>query len=244
MKGTSKALLGEQMSSWLSSHLEGFVKPVLGYIPNLPKGYTRFFSPKEMSIIKNLWRSVKNESVNKPILLAGRDVYIFYVLAMREGKEVTFRPDISRLTVDHIREDYTGYYLFDTGFIGSIPKGLSIPHYKMVSATLGVSNRELLREPSRQVFPRLQGARGLALKIERTPKYWKRAFNIDNRKWNWSPTSLANVTTGSVEIGQELTEPEEFLRAAHLTIEVYTDSSPKFYTEPNVGKRYFYESSL
>jgi hypothetical protein len=194
--------------------LEGFVKDYLGFVPTQPKGYTRHFSPNDMSVIKNMWRKVKCEANGKPILLAGRDVFVFEVLARREHFPTTFRPDISRHTVSKVKEDYSGYFLFDTGFAGSIPKGLSIGNYTMASSLKNrVSNRGLLKTETNQAFPRMKGARSLALKIEYTPKYWKAGYWRDE--------------TG---ISQVFTDPDEFLRAAHLTIEIFTDSSPRLST--------------
>jgi len=254
--------------SWLAEHLETFVKPVLGYVPTQPTGYTRFFSPQEMSVIKNMWRSAKcaARDLNKPILLAGRDVFVFEILARREGYPTTFRPDISRLTVKHVAEDYTNYFLFDTGFMGSISKGLGIEHYTMASSNragnLGLDSFSYLRrkrthsiitEDVLQVFPRLKGARSLALKIERTPKYWKTAYWRGPCACIWRKIRLSGSGASPLDesyedpygkqvcricdlriheeeagIKQEFSDKSEFLRAAHLTIEVYTDSSPRF----------------
>lgn len=219
------------MSSWLSNHLENFVKPVLGYVPKLPSGYVRYFSTREMSIIKNMWRSVKRESVNKQILLAGRDVFIFEILAQREGfKRTTFRPDISRLTVEHVKENYRDHFVFDTGWNGSIPKALKVENYTMGSSTSLALKLQPLRTHNHQVFPRLKGARSLILKVENTPKYWRRG--------HMRGELFSDGLTTDWIIAQDLESQEQFLKAAYLTIEVYTDSSPKFVDDRNpLGSR-------
>ena len=256
--------------SWLAEHLETFAKPILGYVPTQLTDTTRFFSPQEMSVIKNMWRSVKCEArrSGKQMLLAGRDVFVFEVLARREGYPTTFRPDISRLTVAHVKEDYSDYFLFDTGFMGSIAKGLRIKQYTMASSNktamvalgplMHVYNRlhkthKLLTGDTQQVFPRLKGARSLALKIERTPKYWRTAFYREGCQCHWrkvpffaTPETIAQETRKDIHgkhicricdkrlheenigIGQEFSDKFEFLQAVKLTIEVYKDSSPRF----------------
>ena len=184
---------------WLQRHLEFFVKPYLGVVPSI--GVSEF-SSEDMTLIKNAWRSVKSQASGRPILLAGRDVFIFEVLARREGYPTLFLPQCSRVTARVVKiPNKKQYLLFDTGFMGSIPRALEISSYKMISSAL---NQE-----ATQVFPKRKGSRNLALRIEKTPKYWK---------------------TGRLENGQivqELSSKDEFRQAAELTIAVYKDSSPK-----------------
>lgn len=221
--------------SWLATHFRDFVSVGLGrYVaPKLPKGYHHFFSPLEMTIIKNMWRATKNaaELTGKPLLLAGRDVWVWEVLARREGYPTTFRPDISRLTVNHVKEDYSGHFIFDTGFIGSIPKGLKSESFILASwyETEMRTGRHPITTPNhRQVFPRMTGSRSLALKIESTPKYWKSGFYREDK-------GIGQELSDTHDLGSLYTSStmlSEFLRAAYLTIEIYTDSSPKFNDAP------------
>lgn len=224
---------------WLQQHLEEFVKPVLGYVPELGKDYSRSFTPQEMAVIKNMWRSVKQEArrVNRPILLAGRDVWIFEVLARREGTPTVFRPDISRLAADYVTEDYSDYFLFDTGFMGSIPRALHCKSYVMGSATYTNAGMQsirrnqhvMLRTESKQVFPRMKGSRSLILKIERTPKYWRRAFYRGACIYcSIMPGHCAN----RYGIIQDQSSVAEFALAAQLTIQIYKDTSPRFLNSP------------
>lgn len=191
--------------SWLNMHVEEFVKPVLGDdFSDEPLGY---FTPEEMTVIKNTWRSMKKKADRKQIFLPGRDVFIFEILARREGYPTVFMPECSRQTVGVMARELGSAmrecYLFDTGFLGSIPKALQSKRYHMMSYTTRGSHI--------QVFPRLTFSRGLALKIEKTPKYWS-SGRLDAEN---------NVI-------QDQSDIHEFARAARLTIEIYKNSSPKF----------------
>lgn len=194
---------------WLSTHLEEFVRPQLGFIPSK----VDFFTTEELTVIKNIWRSSKVAAASRPMLLAGRDAFVFEILARRENFPTTFRPDISRATVSIVKEDYSNYYLLDTGFMGSIARGLFISHYGLASAERGISAKY-------QTFPHLKGARSLALKIEATPKYWMTGKYIDTSVNLFNPTREI--------LPQEFSSKPEFERAAGITIQVYTNSSRKF----------------
>lgn len=191
--------------TWLTMHIEEFIKPVLGEEFNTePLGY---FTPEEMTVIKNAWRSMKKQADHKQIFLPGRDVFIFEILARREGYPTIFIPECSRATVDALAvslgKSIRDCYMFDTGFAGSIPAAIGTKRFNMLS--------HHLRGGSVQIFPRLSFSRGLALKIEKTPKYWSSGrFDAEGK------------------ITQDQSDIFEFARAARLTLEVYKDSSPKF----------------
>src|SRR5579863_6169756 len=124
----------ERKQLWLTTHLETFVKPYLGYIPvenNLNK--TEYFTPEEMSVIKSVWKSVKNQAKGKNLILAGRDVYIFEILARREGYPTRFISECSLATVSYLNiEGIENSFLFDTGFVGTIPIKLGINHFSLL----------------------------------------------------------------------------------------------------------------
>lgn len=205
--------------SWLEDHLTSFVDPVLGE-DLYSKTPLNYFTQEELTTIKNAWRSVKRAADGKPIFLPGRDVFIFEVLAQREKYPTLFMPECSRLTVKHLSrkiENLSDYHLFDTGFAGSIPRGLGVTEFTMLS-----HDSYLNRSETKQVFPRMSFSRGLALKIEGTPKYWQTG-----------QIYTPELTTWREEIRQDLSPIFEFGRAARLTIEVYTNSSPKFINEHN-----------
>ena len=188
---------------WLQTHLESFVKPHLGFIPEK----IDFFSQTELTIIKNVWRSVKRQAGTRPVLLAGRDVFVFEVLARREGYPTIFKSQISRAT-SHLFQHFfpPDTFLFDTGFVGSIPKALDLQAFSLLSALQLISSKY-------QVFPHLTGSRSLALKIEAVPKYWTSA------KYNGE------------KIIQDFSSNQEFAEAAGVTIQVYTNSAPYFINE-------------
>jgi hypothetical protein len=187
--------------SWLEEHIETFVKPILK--DEFDKKPLGFFKPEELTVVKNHWRAIKRNAEGKQILLPGRDVFIFEILARRENYPTIFMPECSRMTVHATTIPKNDVYLFDTGFAGSIPNNLGIETFGLMS------HRD--RPSSKQVFPRLTLSRGLALKIESTPKYWE---------------SGRMSVTGTIR--QPMANLQEFARAARLTIEVYTNSSPKF----------------
>lgn len=207
--------------SWLSVHLETFVQPYLEFIPE--EGYNPL-SSTEMAVIKNIWRSIKKRAKieNKTIVLPGRDVFIFEILARRENVPTIFIPECSRQTVNHIKlpikkEDAL---VLDTGFMGTIPIGLQVKSFEMISV-----ERRRLKVEETQVFPRLTLARNLALKIESTPKYWESGR-----------LTITNIGERS-QIVQPLSKKEEFERAAKFTIVVYKDSSPKWIEGKSVLKK-------
>ena len=227
------AQIRQGRKSWLITHLEEFVAPVLGYTPTLNKrtkgdllSMSPVFTPDEMTILKNIWRSVKAEARGRAILLPGRDVFLFEVLARREGYPTIFIPEVSRLTASHFRDrqDLKDCLLFDSGFSGSIPRAMEIGSFALAS---GVN----------QVFRNMKGARSLVLKVEGLPKYWKRGFLKhedgceDTRVWR----SYSEILKGKPlhtchcipTVAQELSSHEEFAAAAQVTIQIYTDNSPK-----------------
>jgi hypothetical protein len=190
--------------SWLEEHLETFVRPRAPEVPETPLGY---FEQNELTVLKNAWRSIKRQADGRPVLLPGRDVFLFEVLARRENYPTVFVPECSRMTVRKLSEtkpELKDLFLFDTGFAGSIPRNLGTPSngFKLFSATI-LNNKA-------QVFPRLTLSRYFALRIEDSPKYWQSGQIVDG------------------EVKQEFAADHEFVRAARLTIEVYTNSSPKF----------------
>lgn len=124
---------------WLDHHLETFVRPRLGYIPNIEpyikNDYNvRQLTPVNVTVMVEAWHifSETAKRLSKPILLAGRDVYLFAVIAGMEETEVTFRPDISSTSVKVIaakEPELRKYCLLDTGSRGSVPKALGITDF-------------------------------------------------------------------------------------------------------------------
>lgn len=196
--------------SWLTMHIEEFIVPVLG--ENFSQEPLGYFTQEEMTVVKNAWRSIKKKANGKPVLLPGRDVFIFEILARREDYPTIFIPECSRQTVgmlnEKIGDSIRDHFLFDTGFAGTIPKAFQTKRFNMLSHHQMGGNV--------QIFPRLSLSRGLALKVEKTPKYW---------------------TSGRVDLDEQVVQDQsdifEFARAARLTIEIYRNSSPKFINRHN-----------
>jgi hypothetical protein len=240
--------------SWLQDHLENFVKPLLGEIPILSNG-DRYFTNEELVIIKAIWRAVRNESkrLGIPILFPGRDTWVWEVLARRENYPTVFRPDISATTCAHVKDDYSNYLVLDTGYSGSVPKALKCKYYLLGSsnsvphAISHSPNEKSARErfmgsliagkvdTSHMVFPRMS-YRGICSKIEISPKYWSRASYVKpgtEYSFRYYETPVIggweknlNPTTNFV---QGVVDHKVVIRkAALLTIEVYTNSAPRF----------------
>lgn len=188
--------------SWLQDHLDTFVAPRVDLSAYQKRG--KFISPEQMTVVKNAWRAAKHNARGRTILLMGRDVWTFEVLARREGYPTIFDPSCSRQTCYHSRfKRYDSrHVLLDTGFIGSIAKALRVDCMLLSADRLGGAK-------DKQIFPSLKGARSLALFLESLPKYWKSAIVSDGL------------------IIQELSQANEFAAAALVTQEVYTDSSPR-----------------
>lgn len=196
----------ERKRSWLHEHLETFVVPRLGRVPK--ESSYPYFQKDEMSVIKNAWRSIKDsykKSGCEVLVLPGRDVYIFEILARRENTPTLFIPECSRMTVQYIKVPKNSFVV-DTGFIGTIPRTLKVQDFKLLSYRDNIGEVD----KTTQIFPYMSGSRHLALKIETTPKYWKSGRILDGKVY------------------QGLSDYDEFEKAAALTISIYKDSSPSF----------------
>jgi len=196
----------------------------------LDNARVRTYDPADVahSIIKSSWRSLKQIADGRTIILPGRDVWPWEILARKEGYPTVYDPRISRLFSGHhdlLREavdawgvDLRKCLMFDTGWNGSIPaafrNALGITFdYKMLSAEENsYHNRD---QGWTQLFPNHKGARGKVLCIEYFPKYHK------------SGTGRMTAA-GKSEAVQYLADPLEFVKAAALTIWVWHHQSPRF----------------
>lgn len=226
--------------SWLSNHREFILSKIregisdsgerfahlyLQFYEGVLKGsikVPRYFSPEEMSLIKSVWRTVKRqaEESGKPLYLLGRDVWVFEVLARREHYPTCFNPQVSRATCHNF--DFSDCFIFDTGFIGTIPNRTGCTTYSLLSSDRNPNKwqRKSLRPKdlgSRQTLGYFNSARGLALKIEATPKYWRSAI----LGLGYKPQ-------------QGFADPKEMVQALLLTEEVFRDSSPRFVSKTPV----------
>jgi hypothetical protein len=169
------------------------------------------------SIIKNTWRSLKEIAEDRIIILPGRDVWAWEVLARKNNHPTIFDPRISRIycsnrsvleqTCKEWDVDFKKALIFDTGFAGSIPRA--------ISSVVGTDVKFLLLSSSNrkgwtQIYPNHKGSRSKVLCIEYFPKYFK---------------------TGTVLKGeptQFLASPLEFVKAAAFTIWLWYYRSPRF----------------
>lgn len=219
-----------EKQSWLQEHLRTFVLPHLGCIPD-PDSPTRLFTKEEMAVIKNIWRSAKQAAKGKMLVLPGRDVFIFEILARRENYPTYFLPACSRGSVRYFKDKLPeNAFIFDTGFMGSIPRALEVDNFKLVSFAD--------RHSQKQVFPHLTLSRSLALKIEATPKYWQTGRMVS--KVDLTEARPFHSNPEDWELRQDFSHEDEFMRAAILTTQIYKDSSPSFINRPKPmgGGRY------
>lgn len=242
--------------SWLQEHLEGFVKPYLGYIPVIKPDEELYFSPEEMVLLKAVLRSAKAEAKLRGLhlLLTGRDTWVLHVLACRENYDHAYRPDICRNTRDHIKENYTEFLCLDTGYAGSIPKALRCKAWTMLSdsaaGTLDIYHYPGYKKPAqdtynthREISPMPnhlhqslrcnQFVRNLSGRLEMSPKYWQAAVWKDPAEVSlYCNSALEDLRkqnwSAATGIGQQLVAPRAFEGAAKLTIQVYKDKSPAF----------------
>jgi hypothetical protein len=178
-----------------------------------------FLTPDEIRVIKNMYRAIKHEAIrqNKKLLLLGRDTWLFYVLAVRDDfKDNTiFDPRVSRAVVKdnstqkEIQVLYppAEYLLFDTGFMGSIPRTIG---YTPENVILGSSLR-CIQDRFPQVFDMHKGSRYLMFRIEDFNSFWHSGTIKDEIGKIWQPLHR-KVIIRNAEI---------------LTYLIYTDNTPK-----------------
>lgn len=167
---------------WLEHHLETFVRPNLKKIPVVTRVAMNDFplnqwKPVHLKALHATWKEAKKKAKSRQILLAGRDVYLFEVLARLEGFPTIFRPDISGPVAKAkiVKEDYTQCYLLDTGYAGTVPKALGIENFGLISCG-GSYNKEQVKH---QIFPKALALAGI---LEGVSKYWTQAglrYHVD-----------------------------------------------------------------
>jgi hypothetical protein len=186
---------------WLDEHLETFVRPRLGYIPNLsgPVTYTGMeqFPDGNIKALFEIWQQAKKRANGKPILLPGRDVFLVEIMARLEDfPDTVFKPEYSSQVSKSglVKEDYSKHYCLDTGYSGSVPKALGCKDFNLVSYRAG-TNVKLHR-----LFPDDDKHSHLASPMECVAKYW-------------DPGNVVNK-----QIVQKITTSDElFATAAKLT---------------------------
>src|SRR3990167_2020477 len=170
--------------TWLDEHLETFVRPYLGEVPNVDKQHVwvKTFSPKLLAGMLAIWNRTKVLAKGRTILLPGRDVYLFEVIARMQGDYPTiFRPDISSSVAPYVVEDYKETFVLDTGYKGSVPKAMGIPNWVLIRYDFGGRPVDLVKQY--QVFPTIKRGAMMSLSsfLEGCPKYWDRANMAPNQ---------------------------------------------------------------
>jgi hypothetical protein len=172
------------MSEWIDQHLEEFVKPQLGRIPNvnLSNPQVAKFDRNILRALWAVWQQCKKLAGHRPILLPGRDTYLLEVLARCEGWPTTFRQDISGQVARSgiIGLQYENYHVFDTGFSGSVPKALGAENWHLICCHADPQHHQIFPKTSHRVSGfegrYVSPIRYLASVMEMTSKYWESAF--------------------------------------------------------------------
>ena len=167
-------------STWLDEHLETFIRPNLGSVPNidLENNWIKTFDKRTLIALNLIWHRTKVLAAGRTILLPGRDVYLFEVVArMLDDYPTICRPDISSCVAPYVAEDYSDTFVLDTGYKGSIPRSMNIQNWALVRYDYtSMDNKE--NRARRQVFPKTRSQTYLSLSgsLEGCPKYWTRGL--------------------------------------------------------------------
>lgn len=205
---------------WLEQHLETFVRPHLGYIPEVDKRayILTSFDAKILTALEVLWEQAKKKAKGKPILLPGRDVWLFEAIARSESDNypTVVRPEISSPVAQAFSRwgrpnEFKGCVCIDTGYIGTVPRGLQMDEWYLITCS-GYGPEADRTKKEHQLFPgqRLHSPTARACSVlETSSKYWNRGYMV-----------------GDVP-HQELWTKEEFKVAAMLTRHVIENLFPR-----------------
>lgn len=114
----------------------------------------------------------KAKTLNRQILLPGRDAYLMAVLAQIARLDVIIRPDISTIVSPFVAEDYTQTVMVDSGYSGTCAVRMNIPEFLLVSTSK--TNRQIVRGAT-SLLPSTSSS-PYAPAMEGAPKYWERGF--------------------------------------------------------------------
>ena len=198
------------VSRWLDMHLETFVRPQLGFVPNMKqprkvKADPSLWTPRHCKAIWGVWVEAKRRAklCNKPILLAGRDVWFLEVMARIDDYPTVFRPEISSSVATYYGEmrlkktcpekfrQFEEFYLIDTGFQGSVPKNLGIKDFHLIRwNSIRQTPKDLV---AHQLFP--YATRGVQM-------VRSRYANGSVKEWEIDPATGAVKLSGASTIDQ------------------------------------------
>lgn len=188
-----------------------------GGIKGLGEGYDGVEGSDVLhSMLCNSMRRLKRKMRHKgQLLLPGRDVWCWEVMARKLTVGSTYDPRVSRAVAgnrlaiktcidDWKIQNWQDVLFFDTGFSGSIPRA--------IAGVVGLQsiNMALLSsvDPKTQIFRTHTGSRAKALAFEYVAKYFKSGTTRDGKPF------------------QELADLDEFIKAAMLTIWLWHHVSP------------------
>lgn len=175
--------------------------------------------------VRSLRRRVRSDRLS--VVLPGRDVWAFEVMARRKRVPTIYDARVSRSVSSEEEvcrsivsawpvDDWRRALVFDTGFAGSIWRDIckatgERPHLLLLSASSRVNERQL--------FPGHTGSRQKALAFEYLPKYCTRGSTKDG-----APV-------------QHLAALKEFIDAALLTVWLWHHVSPRQVRAPKPEKK-------
>lgn len=216
---------------WIDQHLEEFVRPHLKTVPADDPGnkwISEWDQPRILALI-NIWVQAKRRSEGRPILLAGRDVFQLEILARLEDCPTLLLPEISsRVARSGVipKGTFDDHYLIDTGYSGSVPKGLGMTHWDLIKYS-GESDADL--RALHQVFPKMGWDDDICMTagaLERAPKYWEQG----EVEWPDGYNGYALKPPGIKPLGikkQGLMNGDMFVACAMLTQRICKVASPR-----------------
>lgn len=155
--------------TWLDEHLETFVRPVLGSIPSIreivPGTNLSRWTPDKIRMLHLIWDRIVKLAEDRVILLPGRDVWLFAVIANIKGNHpFEFRKEISGEVARSkiLKDTLAHHHCLDTGFRGTVPTNLGIKHWHLIEwhtvARGGEGKKETLKDcykriMEHQIFP-------------------------------------------------------------------------------------------
>lgn len=194
---------------WLEWHFSTFVEPNLpAKVPAemrttpIKNGYWGGGkNPASCKCVLNklveAWARARYNSKGKEIVLLGRDVWEFEILARIEGYPTLFYPQVSSWSYKWFQEvagkRFENSYLIDSGNKGTIPKALGMKHWQLVycSLTPGPSPYKLFPEAKGNGHTDGPGG-GLYSALEESFKYWMTGECSNNAKKRWIEQKIAD----------------------------------------------------
>jgi hypothetical protein len=132
-------------ADWLDKHIEEFIRPRLGKVPELDKDayplHGGAWIPLDVKCLQAMWWQGKRLAKGRTILLPGRDAFLLEVLARLEDWPTIFDQRLSSVVCRAIADGkYKGIdiskfkdcFAIDTGYRGSVPKALGVTDFALL----------------------------------------------------------------------------------------------------------------